>query len=465
MSEILFRHVPRSAPWPVRAAPDGSLRVPPWWSPSPRRSPRRGPRADRRVEVVVIGAGQAGLAASRLLTDHGVDHVVLERGRVAERWRSERWDSLRLLTPNWLTRLPERQYLGHDPEGFMSMREMVLFLTDYAASFRAPVEEVTTVTSVSIDDDGYVIATDQGTWRAPNVVIATGPYHEPRVPAAAGRLHPSIAQWTTSDYRRPEDLSDGGVLVVGASSSGVQLAHELRLAGRDVVLAVGSHTNLPRRYRGLDIFWWLDQTRILDAPAIDPVRGERRPAEHSLQLVGDDAGRSLGLADLAALGVRLTGRLEDLGAERASFSDDLADSCRTSDDRRARVLDRIDDHVGAAGLAREVDDPDRPERFTPDPGIERLDLARSGITNVLWATGHRRSYPWLRVPVLDAAGEIRHVGGVTPEPGLYVLGLPFLRSRRSTFIHGAGADAAAVVDHLLVRLGRTPSAAAHGGVR
>lgn len=406
------------------------------------------------VTTVVVGAGQAGLATSRCLTDHGIDHVVLERGRVAERWRSERWDSLRLLTPNWQTRLPGWRHDGDDPGGFMTMPEVVEFLTSYAGSFDAPVLEGTEVRSVSAHGDRFLVETAAGSWLATSVVVATGPFHEPRVPAVASRLHPSFAQHTTASYRRPEQLPAGGVLVVGASASGVQLARELRTDGREVVLAVGSHTFLPRRYRGLDIQWWLEQIGSLDVGIDDVADLRRARQEPSLQLVGDPDGQSLGLGELHRSGVRLAGRLADLDGRRARFAGDLPRSCRASARRLTRVLDRIDDHIASSRLGSEVDPPLRPTPFEPHEQVHRLDLARAGVTNVLWATGWRRCYRWLALPVLDGDGEIRQLGGVTPLPGLYVVGLPYLRTRKSTFLDGVGRDAEAVVDHL-VRYVRT----------
>ncbi len=240
------------------------------------------------IDTLVIGAGQAGLAASRCLTDRGVDHVVLERGRVAERWRTERWDSLRLLTPNWMTRLPGWSYTGPDPHGFMTAAEVTAYFRAYADASAAPVVEDSAVVSVHRNDGSFGVTTTSNRWTVNNVVIATGWCDQPAVPAIAGRLDPGITQVTPSAYRNPGSLPEGGVLVVGASATGVQLADELAHAGRDVVLAVGSHTRLPRRYRGMDIFWWLERIGSLDR-TIDEVarpdggsprtvRPSRRPA-------------------------------------------------------------------------------------------------------------------------------------------------------------------------------------------
>jgi putative flavoprotein involved in K+ transport len=265
----------------------------------------------KRTGVVVIGAGQAGLAMSQCLARAGVDHVVLERRRVAEKWRSERWDSLRLLTPNWLSRLPGWRYRGSDPHGFMTMPEVVRFLEDYARSSAAPVHPNTRVESVTHSDGTYWVGTESGDWTARSVVVATGHCEVPLVPAIAAKLSADIRQVTPSEYKRPEDLPDGGVLVVGAGAAGVQIAEELRHSGRDVVLSVGHHTRLPRRYRDRDIMSWLDRVGVLDE-TIDAVQNlEAARSQPSLQLVGRSDARSVDLRCLSAQGVRLAGRAID----------------------------------------------------------------------------------------------------------------------------------------------------------
>ena len=256
-----------------------------------------------RTETIVIGAGQAGLAMSSCLTELGRDHVVLERGRMAERWRSERWQSLRLLTPNWMSRLPGWEYDGADPGGYMTAPALVDYLGRYAASFAAPVAEDTTVEIVEPNLDGYRVVTDRGSWIARNVVIATGWCDRPLVPAAATGLSPDVHQTSPTAYWNPAQLPDGGVLVVGASASGVQMADELNASGREVVLAVGRHTRLPRRYRGMDICWWLERLGVLHKTideVTDPRSARREP---SLQLVGRAAGENLDLVALARAAV------------------------------------------------------------------------------------------------------------------------------------------------------------------
>jgi putative flavoprotein involved in K+ transport len=391
---------------------------------------------------------------SRCLADRGIDHVVLERGRVAERWRSERWDSLRLLTPNWLSRLPGYSYRGSDPDGFMTMPEVIAYLEGYARSIAAPVEESTTVTSVSKSDGCFSVATDRGSWRASNVVIATGYADVPFVPAFGSRLSRDIAQLVPSRYRNPAQLPDGGVLVVGASASGIQLADEIHRSGRAVTLSVGRHIRLPRRYRGKDILFWLDALGLLDETIDDVYDVEASRSQPSLQLVGRDDHRSIHLMDLQERGVELVGRAVGADAGSVTFADDLVAYTAAADAKLASLLARIDAFVERRGLASSVGEPEpfRPF-FWPAPAPTEIDLRRAGISTVLWTTGFRRRYPWLHVPVLDAKGEIRHRGGVTDVPGLYVLGLPFQRRRKSAFIDGVGRDACELAAHIQTRGG------------
>jgi putative flavoprotein involved in K+ transport len=407
----------------------------------------------RRTDTVIIGGGQAGLAMSRCLTDRRVDHVVLERGRIGERWRSERWDSLRLLTPNWQTRLPGFTYDGGDPDGFMGRTDVVDLLERYARSFDAPVEAETTVTSVTRAGDGFVVATDHGSWRAHNVVLATGACMAACVPAWADSLADDVVQVAPTRYRNPDRLPEGGVLVVGASATGLQLADEIHASGRPVTVSVGRHIRLPRTYRGRDIMRWLDDVGVLDERIDEVFSVEASRSQPSLQLVGRDDRASLDLGVLAGRGVRLVGRALGVDGGVVRLSDDLVDTVRAADDKLWRLLSRIDDHIAAERLDAMVDPPHRPDPIRPPAAPTSIDLEADGIRTVVWATGFRRSYPWLEVPVTDERGEIRHEGGITPVPGLYVMGLPFMRRRKSTFLDGVGDDAAELAAHLAARSG------------
>jgi putative flavoprotein involved in K+ transport len=398
------------------------------------------------TDTVVIGAGHAGLAVSRLLTVAGREHVVLERGRVAERWRSERWDSLRLITPAWMTRLPGWNATGH-PDAFVPALRLARDLEQYAESFAAPVHTGITVEALTSGPDGtYDLHTDRGTWRARSVVVATGPHGTPHVPAAVTRV--DLPVLTSNQYRNPEQLSAGGVLVVGASASGVQIADELARSGRDVVLAVGRHTRMPRRYRGMDIFWWLEATGRL-ARTIDEVRdAEAARHEPSMQLAGRAAGDIESGVDLAALqrrGVRLTGRLRGFERGVATFDHGLADLTHDADRLMHAVLDSIDRYVERAGLTREVLAPVRPAGVRPAAALSRLDLPAEGIGTVVLATGFRPDHSWIDLPVTAPDGSIRQRRGVTDAPGVYVVGQRFQHRRDSGFIAGAPHDAEHVV--------------------
>jgi putative flavoprotein involved in K+ transport len=408
------------------------------------------------TDVCVIGAGQAGLATSHHLSLRGIDHVVLDRGDVGERWRSERSESLSLLTPNWQSRLPGHVYSGPKPDGFMSMPEVIALLEGYAIRNAAPIWRHTRVLRVESHAAGYRVSTDRGEIVASNVVIATGFTDVPARPRDAQRLSPRLHQLAPRMYRNPASLPAGGVLVVGASASGAQIADELARAGRDVTLAVGRHTRLPRRYRGADIMWWFERLGVWDETAEslpDPAASRAQP---SMQLIGSEPARDLDLRTLLGRGVRLTGRLRDVDLERVKFAPDLASSMQRADRKLERLLSRIDD---AAPSGKPFERPEPIAAMCP-PAIETLDLATERISTVIWATGYRRDYSWLRVPVLGADRELVHERGITPAAGIYAVGLRFQHTRKSNFIDGVGADAEYVVRDIAERLGVRASVAA-----
>lgn len=394
--------------------------------------------------TVVVGAGHSGLAMSRRLAALSVDHVVLERGEVAHSWRTQRWDSLRLLTPNWMTRLPGHTYRGDDPDGYLDMPEVIRFLERYARG--APVLTGVRVTSVQPGGAGYLVRTDRGAWQARTVVVATGASAVPARPYVP--LPPGTTEVTVADYRNPGLVPDGGVLVVGASASGIQIAEELADAGRSVTLAVGEHVRLPRTYRGRDILWWMDAAGLLDErwdAVPDLVRARNVP---SMQLVG--APRTLDLNTLQRHGVTLVGRLAGVRDGAVQLSGSLTNVCALADLKLGRLLDTLDAWADRAGV-----DAAPPERFAPTASpVPTLSapLGPGGIETVVWATGLRPDLSFLHVPVFDRKGRIVHDGGVTAAPGLYVLGMPFLRRRRSTLIDGAAADTRDLADHLVGHL-------------
>jgi putative flavoprotein involved in K+ transport len=391
---------------------------------------------------------------SRCLSDLGLDHAVLERGRIGERWRTERWDSLRLLTPNWQSRLPGFRYTGPDPHGYMTATEVVGYFEQYARSFRAPVENGTAVLGVSEAFGGYHVTTDRDTWAAKAVVVATGYCDIPAIPAVARAIAPGVRQLVPAEYRRPQDLDEGGVLVIGASATGVQIADELLGAGRDVTIAAGHHTRIPRCYRGRDIMWWLDRSGLLDVAAGDVYDIEVSRRQPSFQLVGRPDHRSIDLATLRARGARVVGRVASAEGTRVWFDDDLVATTAASDAKLAMLLKRLDDFAGAARQEGRFGDPEPFQPLWPEfmDAPLTIDLRAERIATVVWATGYRRHYPWLQVPVVDRRGDIAHRGGFTASPGLYVLGMQFQRRRNSNFIDGVGKDArvlaAALAEHL-----------------
>jgi putative flavoprotein involved in K+ transport len=405
--------------------------------------------------VVVIGAGHAGLAASHFLAEESIDHVVLERGEVANSWRRERWDSLRLLTPNWQSRLPGLQYESPDPDGYMTVPEVTEFIERFARACGAPVRTGTAVTSVRHSASGYHVTTSHGEIRCRALVIATGACNRPVVPGLAQEVPAGIEQVTPFGYRDPAQLPDGGVLVVGASATGVQLAAEIARSGRPVTLAVGEHVRLPRTYRGRDVLWWMDASGVWDQrydEVDDLTRARRLP---SPQLVGTPGRATLDLNALAALGVELVGRLAAVRDGRALFSGGLRNVFSLADLKMNRLLGTFDDWATASGRDAEVNSPERfePTRVPASPRWQ-LDLGRGEIASVIWATGFRPDYGWLDVPVVDAKGNLRHEGGVVVDrPGLYALGLPVLRRRKSTFIYGIEDDARDVIADLVRYLG------------
>ncbi len=393
----------------------------------------------RTTDVVVIGAGQAGLAMSYHLSQHGIDHVVLERGVAGNAWHTERWSSLRLLSPNWLNVLPGASP-SDDPDAFMSALDFAVGLTRHAATIGAPIHEGVTVRAVDTVDNGFHVRTTAGTWRARSVVIAAGAFGTPKIPAVADAIPQRIHQITPTAYRDPSSVSGGGVLVVGSSASGIQLADELRRAGRDVVVATGEHTRLPRRYRGMDIHWWMRHLGVLDQSVDeidDLVRARRTPAP---QLVGSATHRSLDLNTLQSAGVDVVGRMVGCDDRRAQFSGSLANMCVSADLKMNRVLDAIDEHIELHGMDSEFEVAHRPAPTTiPEPCLE-LDLRR--FDTIVWATGFRPHVPYLEADLLDRKGAIVHDGGVLARPGLFALGLPLMRRRWSHFIGGVGTDAA-----------------------
>ena len=406
------------------------------------------------IDTLVVGAGQAGLALSRHLTVAGHEHVLLERGRVGQRWH-ERWDSLTLLSPNWMNRLPGDPAPA-DRDGFLPLAAFVAHLESYARALAAPVVEGVEVERIERRGTGFRIDTTSGAWLARSVVLATGDAADPHLPLAPP---PGPLSLHSSEYRRPQLVPHGRVLVVGAGTSGQQLALELQQAGRDVVLAAGRHSRAPRRYRGRDIFEWAHVLGDFDRTIEEMPDVEAAKRVPLFPLSGANGGEDLGLDRLAAAGVTVTGRLLGFDGRRAVFADDLAANLAGADARLRKLLQRIDAHPLANGWEPEL----LPDLALP-PGPRTLDLR--SVEAIVWATGFRRTYPWLRVPgVLDGRGEIVQRRGATRAHDLYVLGLAYQYRRNSHFIGGVGRDAETVARSIVERRtgrarARTPAVAA-----
>ncbi len=408
--------------------------------------------AVQETEVVVVGAGQAGIAMSEHLGGHGIPHVVLERSRVAERWRSERWDSLVANGPVWHDRFPGLEFTGRGPEEFATKEEVADYLAAYAEKIGAPIRCGVEVESVRrhAGRPGFRVRTSDGDLDARYVVAATGPFQRPAVPPvipAESGLH----QLHSSAYRNPAQLPEGGVLVVGSGSSGVQIADELRAAGRRVHLSVGPHDRPPRRYRGHDFVWWLGVLGKWEAAT--PAQG----AEHvTIAVSGAHGGRTVDFRDLAARGITLVGRTESYDAGTLRFAPDLRENIARGDENHLSLLEEADAYVERNGLDLPEEPQARvlgeyPESVT-DPVLE-LDTAAAGITTVLWATGFTADYGWLQVDALDGNGRPRHRRGVSSEPGVYFMGLPWQSRRGSSFLWGAWHDARYIADQISIQRG------------
>jgi putative flavoprotein involved in K+ transport len=403
-----------------------------------------------RVKTLVIGGGQAGLTMSHMLKQRGCPHLVLERHRIAERWRTERWEGLRFQFPNWSVRLPDFPFPHADPNAFATGREIADFIDAYAALVAPPIRCGVPVTALRRGDGGagFIAETPHGAIAAANVVVATGPYQRPVIPGLLGD-DAGIFQVHASRYRNPGQLPPGAVVVVGSGASGAQITEELFRAGRRVYLSVGRHRRLPRRYRGRDLIWWLI------AMGLDQIPTEQRGPDRSLPLItGAFGGNTIDFRQFAALGVTLLGRMRAVHQDAMDFAPDLADSLAYGDASYAGFLNMMDAHVERHGL-RMPEDP-AARAVLPDPDclaepILRLDLRAAGIGAVVWATGYDFDFGWIDIPVLNARGEPIHRCGITAVPGMYFLGLQWLSRLNSSLLSGVGDDAALLADHIAAR--------------
>jgi putative flavoprotein involved in K+ transport len=400
-----------------------------------------------QYDIVVIGGGQAGLAMSAVLQRRGRDHIVLEQGQLGGRWRGERWESLRFQFPNWSIELPGFAYSGDDPDGFAHWREVLSLIEHYAASTRAPVREHTEVIEVRRDGEGFLLSVPEGSIHARQVVVATGPFQRPHVPPFAADVAPGVVQTDPTRYRSPEDLPDGAVLVVGSGASGCQIGEEIRRAGREVFLSVSRHRRVPRRFRGQDVYWWLDRMGRFATP-IDSFPGRQWPP--SIVVTGVDGGYDVSVRQMAAEGIRVLGRI--MGASNGTLAV-ARGANEVLDEADATCADFVD---AARAFAAANPDLQLAEETPVEPAnlpvtvteVESVDLRKEHITTIIWATGYAYDYNWLQVPVLDEHGRPRQQRGVSPVPGLYFLGLHWMHTIKSGLLSGVGGDAEYLAQHM-----------------
>jgi putative flavoprotein involved in K+ transport len=406
-------------------------------------------------DAIVIGGGQAGLAMSRHLQRAGVEHVVLESGRIAETWRSQRWDSFCLVTPNWTMQLPGFAYDGDDPDGFTPRDGVVRYIEQYCSTFGLPVRTGVRVTSIARDEDGgYRLETTSGPMLAGDVVVAAGAFPRPHVLPMSATLAPDIAQLHTVDFKNEKKLAPGAVLVVGSGQSGAQIAEELAEAGRKVFLCVGSCGRIPRRYRGKDGIWWSVRLGITErrvGELADPkMRFACKPT-----LTGQHGGRDIDLYEFPKKGVTLLGRLLAIDGARLALARDVNEKLGKADAFARKFLTDADAYAAREKLDLPEDATERARLWGDDRPVlaepESLDLRAEGVTTVVWATGYRPEFPWVHAPVFDAEGHPVHERGVTRGPGLYFLGLAYLHRMRSDTLYGVGEDAAYLAERIIER--------------
>jgi putative flavoprotein involved in K+ transport len=400
-------------------------------------------------DTVIIGGGQAGLAMSYRLRERGREHVVLERRRIGERWRTERWNSLHFQLPNqWLT-LPGKPYSGPDPSGFSHHVDVIRFIDEYAEEIKAPIRTGVAVTGLEVDDTngGYAIETTNGPLNARHIVIATGPFQRPTVPDFAQAIPSFVYQTTTSAYRGPEQLPPGAVLVVGSGNSGCQIADELLRNGRRVLLAVSRHLRAPRRYRGQDVIWWYEKLGRFDVD-VDTFPNRRYPPTSIM--TGIDGGYDLDPGRLGRAGVRMTGRVLGADGDALFFSDDVDAFLSAADQSHAAFIDAADRLAAAPEMRGEVGPADEPVRLPPfrSEALRTIDLRKESIGTIIWASCFEFNFDWVRLPVLDGRGTPIQQRGVTACPGVYFLGLHWMHTFRSAILAFVGRDAAHIAEHM-----------------
>lgn len=402
------------------------------------------------VETIIVGAGQSGLAVSYCLTQRGLPHVILEKHRIGEAWRSGKWDSFTLVTPNFTLKLPGFSYQGDDPNGFLTRGEVVRYLEDYVSLFAPPVQTGITVSAVQAGANGFRVETDMGEYTASNVVVATGAFQKPRLPMFAVRIDPDILQLHSSQYRNPDALPSGAVLVVGSGQSGCQIADELHRAGRKVYLSTGKAGRAPRVYRGREVFEWLTEMGFFDRTTMQ-LQSEVERFAPNPQLTGRDGGKTLNLHEFARDGITLLGRLVSADYTALTFATDLKDNLAASDRMEAEITKAIDGYIARAGIVAPPGHlPGLRDGYEAET-ITDLELPTAGITSIVWACGYAFDYGWIQLPVLDERGYPKHERGVSRVPGLYFIGLQWLYKTKSSLFLGMDEDAEFIAEHILSR--------------
>jgi putative flavoprotein involved in K+ transport len=408
-----------------------------------------------QVETVIIGGGQAGLALSYYLTRQGRTHLVLEQGRVGETWRSGRWDSFTLNTPNWMTRLPGFPYQGDDPDGFLPREDIVAYLEQYAASFHTPLQCDVRVTALRRQPrgDGYLVVANNRTFKARNVVLATGAFPKPKLPPASAALSVDICQLHTSEYCNPQMLPSGAVLVVGTGQSGCQIAEELRESGRQVYLSTSSCGRLPRRYRGKDSIWWLTRTGFFDR-TLDQLPSLTAKFACNPHVSGNHGGHDINLRQFARQGMILLGHVQAAQGKQIILAPDLEENLARADEFAAQITQGIDEYIKKTGMEVAANSTTAEAPFngaSSTKPILTLDLQSAGISTIIWASGYQLDFGWVQIPVFDQAGSPVHQRGVTAFPGLYFLGLHWLYKTKSALLYGVGEDAAFIASAITER--------------
>lgn len=404
---------------------------------------------NKKHRVIVIGGGQAGLSASYLLKENGIEHVVFDKGRVADTWRKKRWDSFCLVTQNWQCQLPGFPYNGNDPEGFMSKGEVIDYLERYAEHFNPPLKSGVNVDRVYYDDseEHFTVDTTIGKFNADNVVIATGTYHKNSIPEFARKITNDITQLHSSEYRNPKSLPKGGVLVVGSGQSGCQIVEDLQHAGRRVHLSVSGAPRIPRRYRGRDILKWANEMGLYDMPVHDHPEGYSVRFKTHPHVTGRDGGHTINLRQLAIDGTNLYGRLADAEGTKLIFKNDLIQSLDNAEASHNKMTETIDKFIKKNGIEAPLDNTLKPN-WEPGREISEIDLKSEGISSIIWATGYRYDFSWIDHPVFDETGYPIYEQGVTKVPGLYFVGLHWMHRWGSGLFYGVRRDAEHIVSHI-----------------